>query len=300
MPLLLRRQVLAVAKNSWRLWQIRPIFFFESFLSMIMTSSQWCRKCSSTISSSFKIISRAKVPCSESIGWCWWWTLKITMILPHVTEAPHQRHFRPTWWIGQIDRCCWTSILAVLNEGFLVFLCISIITQSLMSWMTLNLHWEIVMLSGDHPTPDMLNMALVWWWQCRVTGQSHNHRPVLAQASEFMIGQFTMSVTSPGWHVCMARWHSVSAWRVGTVHLHSIISHRQVGSLWEHHTQAGSGGAMWVCWMAPSSKVTWWRGVQSGCPVVGCHCKAMSCWTWHWCDHTDAEQLANHTITGLH
>ena len=48
--LLLRRQMLTVIKNFWRFWQIRLIFFFESFLNMIMTSSQWCRKHSSIIS----------------------------------------------------------------------------------------------------------------------------------------------------------------------------------------------------------------------------------------------------------
>ena len=43
------------------------------------------------------------------------------------------------------------------------------------------------------------------------TGQSHNHRPALAQAGESVIGQFATSVTSPGQHVRMARRHSASA-----------------------------------------------------------------------------------------
>ena len=36
----LKKQMLTVIKNFWRLWQIRSIFFSESFFSMIMTSSQ--------------------------------------------------------------------------------------------------------------------------------------------------------------------------------------------------------------------------------------------------------------------
>ena len=68
------------------------------------------------------------------------------------------------------------------------------------------------MLSDDHPTPDELNMAPAHQQQCEMISQSHNHWPALAQASEFMIGQFVMSVTSPEQHVYMMCWHNAFIW----------------------------------------------------------------------------------------
>lgn len=153
--------MLTVANNSWRFWLIRLIFSSESFLSMIMTSSWWCRKHSSTIPQPLKITLRAKVFCGESIDWCQWWTLKTMMILLCATKALHWRCFRPTWWIGWIDECCQTFILTVLNKEFLVSLWVLTITQPLMNWMTLNLHWEIATLSGDLSASDTPNIFAV-------------------------------------------------------------------------------------------------------------------------------------------
>lgn len=126
-----------------------------------MTSFWWCRKCSSIILQPFKTTSRVKVSCGESIDWCWWWTLKIMTISLCMTETLCWRCFRLTWWIGWIDGCCWIFILTVLNEGFLVSLWVSTIIQSLMNWITSNLHWEIVISSGNPSASDMFNISAV-------------------------------------------------------------------------------------------------------------------------------------------
>ena len=116
------------------------------------------------------------------------------------------------------------------------------------------------MSGSSTPTSDAPNTAPARQHRRGATSQSHNHRPALAQAGESVIGQFATSVTSR---------YSMSAWRVGTVHPHTIVGRRQAGSSREHHTRAGSGGATWVHRMAPSSKVAQWRcTVRTSCGAM--------------------------------
>ena len=69
-----------------------------------------------------------------------------------------------------------------------------------------------------------LNTALMQSHQHRMTSQSHNHRPALMQADEFILLHSQYSL------------NSISAWYISTVHLHNIISNKQIGFLQKYHT----------------------------------------------------------------
>ena len=80
------------------LWLIKQLIFFESFLNMITTDFQSCRKSSNIISVKCKCTCWVRMLCSKSTDWCWCWIWRIMMILLCVTTEWHHLKYRSDSW----------------------------------------------------------------------------------------------------------------------------------------------------------------------------------------------------------